>query len=1457
MIKPLVVPLPPTWYSIRLYFLRSIAVQQSEPHEQQHLNITALQIAPSSRSGAAQSGTDKADYAFQTEVKKSGSCSILTESACHVSSAFPSENAPSSCGCNNFDSAKSPPQLSANSRDTNSNVSKSKLVDGNKAVSSGFEPTPLASSAASEPMERPPAAATVQPAADDPKHSVGQMKLFDQTQKAIPKLPRDGTTVELLVLACKGRSTLIGMSGEPPQSSEQFLSDSDSDDLSDDNGSMLSSDDSDSSAGLHPVVARVPELASQSISVVCERSDIDGSNNFGMGIRLLTKDGSRHVRGTCGGFLQLETPNKPPRQVGLMAGHLLEQLRQSSKKENQETFGSHLLTRDILYPRSSGNIPRHDWALFDAAHLIFKYSMIDQHGLTIAQKSDLPAGSAVVVIRTSRGAVIGTLSSSTSAIMLSPDHGFVHVRMIFMNKGSTVTQGDSGAWVVDPRLSKIYGHIIATNNNGHAYMVPLHSVITEMKDIMGINDVSLAIETDTSSQTRLGVAHEDTGQTERSIQIQEPDDQPDHLVINNHVETLEALAETYLNDGRAKEAILLLEEAVSFQEAVSSEERSSEEDQSRLASQHKLGKAYLENGRVMEAIEVLEKVVEARAKVLDQKHSDCLESQHNLAIAYTQNGRTSDAIRLLENIVATEGAILARSHIGRLTSQHQLAGAYLADGQISEAIKLLEYVVAVKTSTLEESDPHLLASQIMLSEAYLKAGRASDAVKLLEGVVAVADATFSEHDRLRIDSRQWLDFSVRQLRDLNFSQYAGRDSKPVSTFQLKSTATIHQELHFKSSSFRHLHNLSTHTCQIHWLCMKMGIREFWPIFARDGGEVVNLFDLASEHIQNTEKPYRIAVDLPCWMFHNLNENSVETIRQNSQRASNPIEKAVLYRMMRFASHGIQVILVSDGPQRPAKKNRRTTKGHALIIEKLNLLERTAKAIGIPWWQAPGEAEAECAQLQRLGIVDAVWSEDSDTFIFRGTTMLRFHLEADGSKSNTHAQLYRMDKIADKVRGMDWRDLVLFAIIVGGDYSPEGLPQCGPRIALEAIEQGLGISLVKAFENGSLDPWRQKFKRFLEGQRNHAHPPVDFPSMKVLQNYIRPKVSSEQQLRSGVSWNLEVDNTALRAFITSFYNFSVQENIAWAVRMLLARRLIFRNKFEELSLEFVRRVSIRESGNIPMSKVSFLLSAVMPRHLLETWPEKVTKQASRIKPYEHVDRIECDIPDSILRLALPDLQEFQKIPRPNTSANSPTHPTGHENIQGAAGKRKRGRPRKDTQNTAAALNPSKGLHNQGVEKNRIVQHSAGSKESTHGRADTAPSDKILSAFPFLQDSEAPLRSLGMEKFNDGFSDDDFADFRDLDQPRPTKYIKRAEPLNEATSQCLADMALPGSHQKPTDASDSAITISSANIEGGGLRSDNILELSNSSSDKPKLAEQRYKQVSSIGHSMSQAIDLTDD
>lgn len=53
-----------------------------------------------------------------------------------------------------------------------------------------------------------------------------------------------------------------------------------------------------------------------------------------------------------------------------------------------------------------------------------------------------------------------------------------------------------------------------------------------------------------------------------------------------------------------------------------------------------------------------------------------------------------------------------------------------------------------------------------------------------------------------------------------------------------------------------------------------------------------------------------------------------------------------------------------------------------------LLKELLLNFGIPYIDAPGEAEAECCHLQSLGLVDAVWSQDSDCLMFGCSLWLR-------------------------------------------------------------------------------------------------------------------------------------------------------------------------------------------------------------------------------------------------------------------------------------------------------------------------------------------------------------------------------------------------------------------------------------------------------------------------------------
>ena len=84
-------------------------------------------------------------------------------------------------------------------------------------------------------------------------------------------------------------------------------------------------------------------------------------------------------------------------------------------------------------------------------------------------------------------------------------------------------------------------------------------------------------------------------------------------------------------DGRVREAVRWLEEAVRR-----TDDTSSEEQPSRLASQHALAIAYETDERVGKAVQLLEHVVAVEAKVLRDGHPSRLVSQRALAILYTE-----------------------------------------------------------------------------------------------------------------------------------------------------------------------------------------------------------------------------------------------------------------------------------------------------------------------------------------------------------------------------------------------------------------------------------------------------------------------------------------------------------------------------------------------------------------------------------------------------------------------------------------------------------------------------------------------------------------------------------------------------------------------------------------------------------------------------------------------------
>jgi len=220
--------------------------------------------------------------------------------------------------------------------------------------------------------------------------------------------------------------------------------------------------------------------------------------------------------------------------------------------------------------------------------------------------------------------------------------------------------------------------------------------------------------------------------------------------------------------------------------------------------------------------------------------------------------------------------------------------------------------------------------------------------------------------------------------------------------------------------------------------------------------VVAIAELSEKHFRKTGRPLRIAVDEAGWRFHNISDNLVKTIREKVP-AANPIEKAILWRLLRLMRINIQLIFVFDGPARPWKRG-----GVAGRIDftKTDLLRKMLGLLEIPHHRAPAEAEAECAWLQQLGVVDAVWSDDSDSLMFGATTLITEYREAQQgrgkAKKDLHlVRVYRADAIKEGL-GIDRHGIVLFAVLSGGDYNTKGPPGCGRKAALQAAQFEDGI-----------------------------------------------------------------------------------------------------------------------------------------------------------------------------------------------------------------------------------------------------------------------------------------------------------------------------------------------------------------------------------------------------------------
>ncbi|KAL3805577.1 hypothetical protein HJC23_005821 [Cyclotella cryptica] len=175
--------------------------------------------------------------------------------------------------------------------------------------------------------------------------------------------------------------------------------------------------------------------------------------------------------------------------------------------------------------------------------------------------------------------------------------------------------------------------------------------------------------------------------------------------------------------------------------------------------------------------------------------------------------------------------------------------------------------------------------------------------------------------------------------------------------------------------------------------------------------------------------------------------------------------------------------------------------------------------GIPWIESPAEAEAQCAALEEIGLVDGIVTEDSDVFVFGGRKVYKNFFN-----EQQYVEAYYAND-AQKELGLGRNQFVSLAMLLGSDYTD----------GVKGVGIVNGMEIIQAFPTNDIKEGLQGFRDWLDGfgdpimsdedadnqctylsrqmifhkkhksTRTRWIAPADFPSLAIINAYIKPAV----------------------------------------------------------------------------------------------------------------------------------------------------------------------------------------------------------------------------------------------------------------------------------------------------------------------------------------------------------------
>ncbi|XP_009636855.1 DNA repair protein complementing XP-G cells [Egretta garzetta] len=222
----------------------------------------------------------------------------------------------------------------------------------------------------------------------------------------------------------------------------------------------------------------------------------------------------------------------------------------------------------------------------------------------------------------------------------------------------------------------------------------------------------------------------------------------------------------------------------------------------------------------------------------------------------------------------------------------------------------------------------------------------------------------------------------------------------------------------------------------------------------------------------------------------------------------------------------------------------------MFLESQELL----RLFGIPYIEAPMEAEAQCAILDLTDQTSGTITDDSDVWLFGAR-----HVYKNFFSQNKYVEYYQYVDFQNQL-GLDRNKLINLAYLLGSDYT-EGIPNVGFVTAMEILNEfpGHGLEPLLKFaewwneaqKNKKLrpNPHDTKVKKKLRELQLSS----GFPNPAVAEAYLKPVVD---ETRGSFTWG-KPDVEQIREFC--------QDHFGWT-----------RTKIDEILLPVIKQLNLQQT-----------------------------------------------------------------------------------------------------------------------------------------------------------------------------------------------------------------------------------------------------------------------------------------